>query len=159
MNTHTLWLAERGWRVTAVDISASAVRTLRQRAGASVTALCADLADDFPDGTFDLVSAQYFHTPFAMDRARVLRTAAQSLNPGGLLVVVDHGSTAPWSWNQAPDQHHPTPREVAAELDLDPAGWSVDRADAPQRQATGPGGRTATVVDHVLVIRRAETPL
>jgi SAM-dependent methyltransferase len=149
-----LWLADRGWRVTAVDISGVAVRSLRERAGASVTALQVDLADDFPDGVFDLVSAQYFHTPFALDRARVLRTAAESVNAGGRLAVVDHGSTAPWSWNQDPDVRYPSPQEVAAELALDPAEWAIERAEASERQATGPGGRRATVVDHVLVMRR-----
>jgi SAM-dependent methyltransferase len=153
-----LWLAGRGWRVTAVDISASAVHSLRQRAGRAglpVTALRVDLAEDFPAGTFDLVSAQYFHTPFALDRAHVLRTAARSVNGGGRLAVVDHGSTAPWSWNQDRDLRYPTPREVAEELALDPGEWSIERADTPERLATGPEGRTATVVDHVLVIRRA----
>ena len=146
------WLAGRGWTVTAVDISATAVAALQHHD--RVTALCVDLAEDFPAGTFDLVSAQYFHTPFTLDRATVLRTAAKALNPGGRLVVVDHGSTAPWSWNQDPGLRYPAPREVAADLGLDPAEWSVDRADSPRRAATGPGGRVATVVDHVLVVRR-----
>ena len=84
----------------------------------------------------------------------MLRTAAKSLNRGGTLAVVDHGSTAPWSWNQDPDVRYPTPREVASELALDPAEWSIERADASERQATGPDGRTAAVIDHVLVIRR-----
>ncbi|MGY6651764.1 class I SAM-dependent methyltransferase [Amycolatopsis sp. TRM77291] len=147
-----VWLAARGWRVTAVDISGAAVRSLRERGG-PITALRVDLAEDFPGGTFDLVSAQYFHTPFELDRARVLRTAAGSVNPGGRLVVVDHGSAAPWSWDQ--DAQYPTPAEVAAGLQLDPAGWSIDRAEAAERLATGPAGRTAMVVDHVLVLRRA----
>lgn len=147
-----LWLAGRGWRVTAVDISANAVRRLNER-DASVSARRVDLAEDFPEGSFDLVSAQYFHTPFALSRARILRTAAHALNPGGRLVVVDHGSTAPWSWNQDPDIHYPTPDEVSAELALDPTRWQVERADMPRRQATGPDGQTATVVDNVLVIR------
>ncbi|MFD5243986.1 class I SAM-dependent methyltransferase [Amycolatopsis sp. NPDC058340] len=147
-----LWLAARGWRVTAVDISGAAVRALQGR-GEPITALRVDLAEDFPEGAFDLVSAQYFHTPFALDRARVLRTAAASVNPGGRLVVVDHGSAAPWSWDQ--DAEFPAPGEVAAGLDLDPAVWSIDRAEAAERLATGPGGRTATVVDHILILRRA----
>jgi SAM-dependent methyltransferase len=146
------WLVARGWQVTAVDIAEAAVRSLPP----SVTAHHMDLAAEFPPGTYDLVSAQYFHPVVALDRARVLRTAAASLNPGGLLVVADHGSIAPWSWNQDPGTRFPAPGEVAAELALDPAGWSVDRADTPRRQATGPGGRTATVIDHVLVVRRAE---
>ncbi|WP_410584399.1 class I SAM-dependent methyltransferase [Amycolatopsis sp. lyj-108] len=147
-----LWLAARGWRVTAVDISGAAVRALRERGG-PITALRVDLAEDFPDGTFDLVSAQYFHTPFALDRDRVLRTAAGALNPGGRLVVVDHGSAAPWSWDQ--DGEYPTPGDVAAGLDLDQAEWSIDRAEAAERLATGPEGRTAIVIDHVLILRRS----
>jgi SAM-dependent methyltransferase len=152
------WLAARGWQVTAVDISASAVHSLQKRAtrsGIPVTVLRADLAEGLPAGTFDLVSAQYLHTPFALDRTRVLRTAAKAVNPGSRLVVVDHGSTAPWSWNHDANLHHPTPREVAEELALDPTEWSVERADTPQRQADGPDGCAATVVDHVLVLRRA----
>ncbi|APU14733.1 MULTISPECIES: class I SAM-dependent methyltransferase [Actinoalloteichus] len=151
------WLADRGWHVTAVDISASAVRSLRQEAehsGRSVTALCIDLAEDLPAGTFDLVSAQYLHTPFPLDRVRMLRRAARSVNPAGRLAVVDHGSTAPWSWYQDANLRHPTPAEVAEELALDPEEWWIERADSPERRATGPDGSTATVVDHVLVLRR-----
>ncbi|HJP74596.1 MAG TPA: class I SAM-dependent methyltransferase [Pseudonocardiaceae bacterium] len=151
----TLWLAARGWQVTAVDISASAVRSLQQRAaGLPVTAVRVDLADDFPAGSFDLISAQFLQTPFPLDRAGVLRSAANALNPGGRLAVVDHGSTSPWSWNQDPGLHYPTPREVAAELALDWTEWSIERADAAHRLATGPAGQQATVIDHVLIIRR-----
>ncbi|GAA2787506.1 class I SAM-dependent methyltransferase [Saccharopolyspora taberi] len=151
-----LWLAGRGWRVTAVDISANAVRRLAENAQerglhTAMSVVCVDLAEDFPEGSFDLVSAQYFHTPFALPRARVLRTAAHALRPGGRLVIVDHGSAAPWSWSA--QSHYPTPDEVFAELALD-ARWRVERADMPRREATGPGGQTATVIDNVLVIRR-----
>ncbi|MEV0385027.1 class I SAM-dependent methyltransferase [Nonomuraea sp. NPDC050643] len=152
-----LWLARQGWRVTAADISATAVHALRRRAdadGLPIVAVCVDVSLKFPEGAFDLISAQYFHTPFDFPRARVLRTAAEALRPGGRLVIVDHGSTAPWSWNQDPDLRYPTPEEVAAELDLEPRQWSIERADMPQRHATGPGGRTAIVTDNVLVVRR-----
>jgi SAM-dependent methyltransferase len=156
----TVWLAQRGWKVTAVDISTTAVEGVRERArelgiGERVTTEQHDLARTFPGGEFDLVSAQYFHTPFASPRSDVLRNAAQALRPGGLLLIVDHGSTAPWSWNQDPDAHFPTPAEIAAGLDLDPDQWPVLRADMPQREATGPGGETATVTDNVLFLRRA----
>ncbi|WP_067464837.1 class I SAM-dependent methyltransferase [Actinomadura macra] len=154
-----LWLARRGWHVTAVDISAVAVGRLtglvRSRGlQAQVAALRHDLHDAFPQGRFDLICAHYLHTPFELDRATVLRAAADALRPGGRLLVVDHGSTAPWSWNQDPDARYPTPRQVAAGLDLDPATWTIERADTPRRIATGPGGRTAEVTDHVLLIRR-----
>jgi SAM-dependent methyltransferase len=154
-----LWLARRGWHVTAVDVSAVAIERLTGLAVSRglddrVAAERHDLRESFPDGAFDLVCAHYLHTPLDLDRASVLHAAAHALRPGGRLLVVDHGSTAPWSWNQDPDVRYPTPRQVAAELGLDPATWTVERADAPRRIATGPEGRTAEVTDHVLVIRR-----
>jgi SAM-dependent methyltransferase len=154
-----LWLAGQGWRVTAVDISAVAVTRLAALAdarglGDRVTAVRHDLHTSFPDGEFDLICANYLHTPFDLARAAVLRSAAHALRKDGRLLVVDHGSAAPWSWNQDPDARYPSPREVAEDIDLDAATWTVDRADTPRRTATGPGGRTAEVTDHVLLIRR-----
>ncbi len=156
-----LWLAGRGWRVTALDVSAVAATGLAWKAksrGLSdrITAKQHDARASLPELPFDLVSAHYFHTPYAQDRTTILRSAADLLRPGGRLLVVDHGSTAPWSWNQDPDVRYPTPQEVAAEMDLSPARWTVERADMPRRMAIGPDGSTAEVVDHVLLIRRTE---
>lgn len=155
-----LWLALQEWRVTAVDISAVAVERLAalaraQGLGERLVAERHDLHESFPSGEFDLICAHYLHTPYDLDRAAVLRAAAHALRPGGRLLVVDHGSTAPWSWNQDPGIEYPSPRHVAAGIGLDPAMWAVERADTPRRTASGPDGRTAEVIDHVLLIRRA----
>ncbi|MFF2902068.1 class I SAM-dependent methyltransferase [Streptomyces sp. NPDC057966] len=155
-----LWLARLGWRVTAVDVSSVAVERLRGAALAHgladrISAQQHDLRRSFPDGTFDLVCAHYLHTPLDLDRPVVLRAAAHALRPGGRLLVVDHGSTAPWSWAQDPAVRYPAPQEVAVDLALAPETWAVETADAPTRTATGPDGRTAEVTDHVLIIRRA----
>ncbi|MFE2943979.1 class I SAM-dependent methyltransferase [Streptomyces sp. NPDC059255] len=154
-----LWLARQGWRVSAADLSPVAVERLTALARSHgledrVTAVRVDLRTSFPAGAYDLVCAHYLHTPFELDRATVLRSAAHALRPGGRLLVVDHGSAAPWSWNQDPGAHAPSPREVADGIGLAPETWTVERADAPRRIATGPDGRTAEVTDHVLLVRR-----
>lgn len=159
----TLWLAALGWQVTAVDISAVAVEQVAEYAASQgladrVTTERHDLSLSFPSGRFDLVSAQYFHVSSDTARHRILRAAAQAVLPRGRLLVVDHGSVAPWSWNQDPTLPFPTPYEVAAELGLDPSRWVVERADTPARRAVGPGDGpgplSAMVIDHVLMMRR-----
>lgn len=150
-----LWLATRGWRVTAADVSPTALKRAEAHAadlGVAVDFQHHDLHRTFPEGTFDLVSAQYLQSPVDFPRARVLRRAAAAVAPGGLLLVVAHGSAAPWSWDQ--DAVFPTPEESLAELDLDPAQWRTERLGAPQRVANGPDGQTATVSDIVIAVRR-----
>ncbi|MFI6576756.1 methyltransferase domain-containing protein [Nocardiopsis sp. NPDC050513] len=156
-----VWLAARGWRVTAADISATALSRAASHASAAGAAVARrltverhDLARTFPAGSFDLVNAHYLQTPFALPRARVLRRAARALTPGGLLLVVDHGSERPWSWSSGQDTRFPAPEEVFDALALDPAAWRPERLDTPRREATGPDGETATVTDTVVAVRR-----
>lgn len=154
-----VWLAGRGWRVTAVDVSATALE--RSAAHAATTGVreridfqVHDLALSFPDGAFDLVSAQYLQSPIEFPRDRVLRTAADSVAPGGLLLVVDHASVPPWSWHRHPDVRFPTPGQTLAAIGLDTGRWRAERLDAPERQAVGPNGESATVTDNVIAVRR-----
>lgn len=121
-----LWLATEGWRVTAVDKSDTTVKRLADKAEAAgldkqVSTASMDLAETFPTGRYDLVNVHYLHTTGDLDRHSVLRKAARALKPGGTLLIVDHGSIAPWSWNQDPLQHFPHPADLAADLHLDPA--------------------------------------
>lgn len=93
---NAVWLASRGWEVTAVDFSQAGLdkaRRLEQhRAGSAahpVRWVLADVVDFEPDGTFDLVLVVYLHVP-PQQRTEVLRRAAGALAPGGRLLVVGH---------------------------------------------------------------------
>ena len=154
-----VWLAQQGWRVTAVDVSATALdraATLAAEAGvdASIDFQQHDLARTFPEGAFDLVSAQYLHSPIEFPRDRVLRMAARAVASNGLLLIVGHASVAPWSCNHKPHTHFPTPEEVLAVLDLSPGQWRTERLGTPERLGTGPNGESATVTDNVVAVRR-----
>ncbi|HLR98820.1 MAG TPA: class I SAM-dependent methyltransferase, partial [Mycolicibacillus parakoreensis] len=72
-----VWLAERGWQVVAVDISATALQRARDLAddrnvGSRIRLERHDFAESFPDGSFDLVSAQFLHSPVELDRTAIL---------------------------------------------------------------------------------------
>jgi 2-polyprenyl-3-methyl-5-hydroxy-6-metoxy-1,4-benzoquinol methylase len=153
-----IWLARLGWRVTAVDVSVTALdRASAYASTASVEDLIDfqqhDLAHTFPAGAFDLVSAQYLQSPIEFPRERVLREAASTVAPGGLLLVVTHASAPSWSWAD-PNTRFPTPEEALAALELDPKQWHTERLGAPERQATGPNGESGTATDNVIALRR-----
>ncbi|MFJ9588559.1 class I SAM-dependent methyltransferase [Streptomyces acidicola] len=88
-----LWLARRGWQVTAVDISEVAL----QRAAAEAVDLKgrvawarADLTTTPPPAdAFDLVSIQYFPLLRRPDHA-ALRGLLDAVAPGGTLLFVTH---------------------------------------------------------------------
>jgi SAM-dependent methyltransferase len=88
-----IWLARRGWTVTAIDISDLAVRRARAAAeltGAAVEWICGDvLQTAFPARSFDLVSMQYPALPKAAGEVAV-RTLLDTVRPGGLLIAVYH---------------------------------------------------------------------
>jgi SAM-dependent methyltransferase len=87
---NALWLAERGWRVTAVDFSAVAVDRGRGGPGGSrVEWQVADVTTYAPDRAFDLVLVCYLHLPRSA-MVPVLARAASWVSPGGHLVVVGH---------------------------------------------------------------------
>jgi SAM-dependent methyltransferase len=154
-----IWLARRGWRVTAVDISRVALdRAARHAAEAEVADRIdwqrADLAAAFPTGIFDLVSAQFLHSLIELPREKILRNAAASVAPGGILLVVGH---AGWpSWEHSPDHDvvFPTPEEVLESLELADGQWEVLLIDEHERTQTGPDGQPGVRTDNTLKIRR-----
>lgn len=151
-----IWLAEQGWTVTAVDISATAVQrglAEAQRRGLAVDFRQHDLAEGVPDGPFDLVSAQFFQSPVELPRIEVLRRAAEQVAPGGLLLVVGHAAPPPWATHSPDPALMPTAATVLADLALG-EGWQVVQADDVLRPATGPDGQEAELLDSIVLARR-----
>ncbi|RJL32612.1 class I SAM-dependent methyltransferase [Bailinhaonella thermotolerans] len=156
-----IWLARRGWRVTATDVSRTALRRAAAHAaeagvGDRIEWEAHDLSRSFPGGSFDLVSAQFLHSPVAAEgeREAILRRAAAAVAPGGSLLIAGHAGWPSWM-DEPPFPHHfPTIPEVLESLDLAPGGWHVDVADVVERELTGPEGQRGHREDHVLRVRR-----
>lgn len=154
-----IWLAEDGWQVVAVDVSANALE--RARAAAQQHDVAArirfeqhDLSASFPAGRFDLVSAQFLHSPVRLDREAVLRRAADAVAVGGRLLIVDHAAAPPWAGEHVHEHHFDSVDEVLAGLALGDAQWERLRVGAVERHAVGPDGQTASLIDNVILLRR-----
>ncbi|MEU0495776.1 class I SAM-dependent methyltransferase [Mycobacterium sp. NPDC006124] len=154
-----VWLAENGWQVTAVDVADTAIGRAEAAAEARgvrdrIAFERHDLSDSFPEGTFDLISAQFLHSTVRLERPQILRRAAAAVTVGGLLVVVDHAAPPPFSKKVPHDHPFPTPAEVLAELDLPDEHWDRVRVEVVEREGTDPDGQPFTWRDNVMVLRR-----
>ncbi len=93
---NAVWLASRGWQVTAVDFSAVGLdkgRRLAEDRGVAVDWVRADVRDYQPEpGSFQLVLIAYLQLREA-ELDGVLRRAVTALAPGGVLLVVGHDVT------------------------------------------------------------------
>ncbi len=90
---NAIWLARRGWRVTAVDFSQVALDKGRRLAGDTEVAwVCADATAWRPEAPVDLVLLAYLQLPAEQRRAAV-RGAVSSLAAGGTFLLVAHDST------------------------------------------------------------------
>jgi SAM-dependent methyltransferase len=93
LGRHALWLADRGWRVSAVDVSEVALGKLRQSADelkVDIDLFAMDAADyTFEPAGFDLI-VLFYH----LDR-RLFPKIVSAMSPGGLLIcklAVEWGS-------------------------------------------------------------------
>ena len=150
-----VWLALRGWRVTALDVSQVALERARKAAhdaGADVEWVHAGLLEA-PIGTerFDLVNAQYpalLRTP-AHDAERALLAAVA---PGGTLLMVHHTHFDPAHAKEHgfDPADYVTPADVLAMLD---DNWILQVDETRPRDVRTGGGAHHTQ-DQVLRARR-----
>jgi SAM-dependent methyltransferase len=161
---NAIWLAARGWEVTAVDYSDAAIDRARRLAASErveVEWICADVTGYEPAaGAFRLVVILYLQIP-GEERRRVLEHAASALAPGGRLLVIGHarrnltqGTGGPRDPDLLLD-----PEEVAAEIAE--LGLRVERAEHLRRpveipETSGAPEGAAEAIDALLSALREE---
>ncbi|WP_435768923.1 class I SAM-dependent methyltransferase [Nocardioides sp. SYSU DS0651] len=159
-----VWLAQQGWKVTALDVSEVALERVAAHAeDAGVESRLRigfydALEDPRPAGrrTFDLVTVSFLHVPVP-DFDRIYRGIADAVAPGGRLLVTAHHPHDVESG--ARHDHGPGllfgPERVLATLGVHEPGspWEVEVAETPTRQQPGPDG-PMTVRDTVVRLRR-----
>jgi SAM-dependent methyltransferase len=156
-----IWLAERGWRVTAVDFSAVALERGAARAaelGPPVSGRIewhhADLGVWAPaESSYDLVSVQFMQLP-KEPREAMFRRLAASVSPGGMLLIVGHHPSDLQTTVRRPPlpELFYTADDVAESLDRN--RWDIEVSTARARDVTDAEDRSVTVHDAVLRARR-----
>lgn len=152
--TNAIWLAERGFDVTAFDLVPLAIEQAsakRAAAGALVRFLVHDvLADPAPGAPYDAVFDRgVFHVfDDVGDRERFVERVASALRVGGRWLSLV-GST------EGPERDHGPPRRSARDV----AGAVEPRlAIDSLRSAEFGGGLPSTVLAWVLLARKREIP-
>jgi SAM-dependent methyltransferase len=162
-----IWLAQQGWTVTAVDVSAVALEraAAHEKAALERESVHAegvgeipsrihweqcDLAEWQPTGSYDLVSSQFLHSA-QLAWQGPLRAAAGAVKPGGTLLIVGHhpDRLPPWGNHTSPEMFY-TPAQLMQELGLDSPEWQVEVNTTRERVAAGPDGQEVVIGDTVL---------
>lgn len=111
---NAVWLADHGWRVTAIDGSPAAIDILRRRAPERVEAQIADLEKNeyrIEPSSWDLIAISYYLQRSLMEPAK------QGVKPGGVLLAIVHITE--------PGEEHTYKRAKPGELKNYFADWEV----------------------------------
>lgn len=152
---NAVWLAERGWSVTALDFSAVAVektRALVERRGLvdRVVARVDDAVRWQADAPLDLVVLCYLQLP-APARGEAVRRAFAQLAPGGTLLLVAHDATNLLDGTGGPQDPAVLHRAEDVLADLGPTAYDVVQAGRVARTvgpAAGPEAGAGSADPH-----------
>ncbi|GAA5063952.1 SAM-dependent methyltransferase [Thermocatellispora tengchongensis] len=150
-----IWLASRGWHVTAIDISSQALARAAERAATSGAPenlhwVRADLSTWSPDTPFDLVMTHYAHP--AMPQLDFYDRISEWVAPGGTLLIVGHlhtqAATGHGHGHHPPAEATATPAAITARLHA--PQWEIVTAEEHHRTLTGHDGRQVPLHDVVV---------
>jgi thioredoxin reductase/SAM-dependent methyltransferase len=153
-----IWLAQRGWDVTALDFADAGLARVKAHAseagvGDRVSTRRSDVRTFDADGeTWDLVTSHFVHLPDG-GMVDVVRRLAAAVAPGGTLLVVGH---APSDIHTGLRHGHHSFMHTADQLlpALDDA-WEVEVCESrPRTQAHPETGEEIEIADAVLRARR-----
>nr|WP_296777195.1 class I SAM-dependent methyltransferase [Rhodococcus sp. (in: high G+C Gram-positive bacteria)] len=132
------WLAAMGWTVTAADISSTALeRAASLTEPADITWVHANYLKSPPPATaFDLVAMHYFALPKA-DGPEAALGIAESVAPGGTLLVVNHAVVPGHEWNGIRPSDFYEPHGIAELLGEE---WTALIDDTRPRTTAAPAG-------------------
>ncbi|MDE0139333.1 MAG: NAD(P)/FAD-dependent oxidoreductase [bacterium] len=156
----SLWLAERGWDVTATDVAQAGLDRLASKAttrGADIRCVTADAnaRHAFGDDTYDLVSLFYSAIPRTGDD-RAIANIMNAVAPGGTLLMVGHAAPRPGAPTR--DDGHIAAWDRASYVGVDHVetairstpGWTVVTSEVRERP---PGSSTHHHHDQDVVFR------
>jgi SAM-dependent methyltransferase len=154
-----IWLATRGWQVTAADIATAALARAAERAATNGVAeqvdwVQADLSTWEPDGRYDLVTTHYAHP--AMPQLEFYDRIASWVAPAGTLLIVGHlhrhadghGHAHEHGGGGPPEAASATAASITARLD--PVVWDVVTSQESQRTLSGHVDREVALRDVVV---------
>jgi SAM-dependent methyltransferase len=143
--TEALWLAARGWRVTAVDFAATALARGRERAAAlgpeiadRIDWIEGDLARWDPEPrSFDLVSSLYVHVSGSVEE--MVSRLGTGVAPEGMLLLVGHLPVDPVTGARTPAAGQVQVTVEAAAAALDARKWEMLVLEERPRSTPGTG--------------------
>ncbi|CUR59208.1 putative methyltransferase [metagenome] len=150
-----IWLAQRGWQVTAADVAADALALAADRATATGVAeqvqwVQADLSTWQPETSYDLVTTHYAHP--ALPQLEFYDRIATWVAPGGTLLIVGHlhhdGHHSDDGHGHPPASASATAATITARLDS--AAWRIETAEESHRAITAARGHQKTLHDVVV---------
>lgn len=150
---NAIWLAERGWKVTAVDFSdvglAKASRLAGDR-GVGIETIAADVTTWEPTSPVDLVVLAYLQLPSDVQES-VLRRVAGWVRPAGAVFVIAHDRS-----NVAEGYGGPSVEDVCYEVERTTAALAsleIVRAEVVERRVDTPDGERVALDTLIIALR------